>query len=1393
MSQSESNVGYRLSPQQRRLWALQQRSAAYRAQAAALIEGDFDSARLRRAAQAAVDRHEILRTSFRFIAGLDMPLQVIAQDHAAVVHEIDLSQLHPGRRQEALEDCLREPLEQEIDFEKVCGLRLGLITLMPGRRVLTLTLPAMCADLTSLISLFRQIVGDYRAGLSGGENRAEALQYVQFSEWQNELIAADGEAENVKRGFWRQLESNSSQIRLPEESPPVSRASSEPRIFPLEIDRDLALCMKKLAEELETTLPTIFLAGWHCLLWRLTDEPLISVMTAFDCRGFEELQETVGLLTWYLPIPCHFGATSSFGEIVRDLHGACRDAHERQEFYRPSRIHEESAAHDGSPSLGFEYAQIPAAESVGDTMFTLYHLYCHADHLKLKLCCQQTGNALRLEFVYDRTIYRRESVQRLAGELITLLRSAIDAPERAIGRLEVITEVERRQLITEWNATAMECRQFNSVKEAFEARAREIPDATAAIFEERQLTFAELNARANRLAHRLRAFGVGPEVVVGVCLERSLELLIGILGVLKAGGAYLPLDPHHPAERLAMILEDACASVVLRQRHLSAEPPGGGARTFYLDADSDSLREQSTEDPEVELDADNLAYVIYTSGSSGRPKGVMIRQHSVLNLIAALHRTIYAGHRPHLRVSLNAPPIFDASVKQLGQLLAGNTLCIIPEAVRLDGEALRRHLQIYQIDALDCTPSQLRVLLETHRSGGPKSARGPEGSRVVLVGGEAIDAQLWQQMSDETGTTYYNVYGPTECTVDATACRVRRELGRPTIGRPLANVEAYVLDAHLQLVPAGVVGELYLGGAGLARGYLGRPELTAEKFVAHPFASAEGARLYRTGDRVRRLPGGDLEFLGRRDNQIKTRGYRIELEEIEAVLNEHPSVLESAVLAQADESGHFRLTAYVVPRRKSGVNLDGHDCHPLPNGLIIAHLNSNETDFLYDEIFVEGAYLRHGVSLPPDACVFDVGANIGLFTLFVEQQCPEARIYSFEPIRAIFECLQLNSELYGGDVKTFAHGLSHAEKEESFSYYPGYPAMSGQSSYADPAGDIEVIKKFLSDWHRRGMTEAAQLLEGADQLLAARFEVKRELCRLRRLSEVMREEEIDYIDLLKIDVQRAEMDVLQGIDEHDWTKIKQVVVEVHNGRESEGQGRLREMRGLLENQGFRVVVEQGELLRDTDRWNLYAVADELADGHAKSSRARRRASENRIADARKKIPPLVISELRSYLRRRLPEYMLPSAYSILKGLPLSRHGKVDRAALPMLKNSLRAESNHVAPRSETERVIASIWQEVLKLEKIGVEERFFDAGGNSILMVHVCNRIREELGRELQLIEVLNHPTIQSLAKYLNEEPDEDDTFGEVQNRARLRGQALRRHSQFNPERRTNDGQPKGR
>ncbi|MFP2913316.1 amino acid adenylation domain-containing protein, partial [Pyxidicoccus sp. 3LFB2] len=396
---------------------------------------------------------------------------------------------------------------------------------------------------------------------------------------------------------------------------------------------------------------------------------------------------------------------------------------------------------------------------------------------------------------------------------------------------------------------------------------------------------------------------VGPEVPVALCFERSVDMVVALLGVMKAGGAYVPMDPAWPIPRLEFTLLDCAAPVLLTQQRLVGAWTPEGTRVLCLDSAEALPASLPAHNPAPAASPDNLAYVIYTSGSTGTPKGVMVRHRSVLNLRQALARTVYADQPTGLRVSVNAPLAFDASVKQLIQLLDGHCLCLVPEDTRQDPGAMREWVKQQRVDVLDCTPSLLRLLVQ---EGLLQDASAP---RLLVPGGEAIDEALWQQLAAAPRTRTFNVYGPTECTVDSTAFAVRPET-RPTIGGPLANVQVYVLDAHLRPVPVGVPGELFISGEGLARGYLGRPALTAERFVPDAFSATPGARMYRTGDKVRWLADGTLEYLGRTDFQVKLRGYRIELGEIEAALAQHPSVLQTQVLVREDVPGNPRLVAY---------------------------------------------------------------------------------------------------------------------------------------------------------------------------------------------------------------------------------------------------------------------------------------------------------------------------------------------------------------------------------------------------------------------------------------------------------------------------------------------------
>ena len=712
----------------------------------------------------------------------------------------------------------------------------------------------------------------------------------------------------------------------------------------------------------------------------------------------------------------------------------------------------------------------------------------------------------------------------------------------------------------------------------------------------------------------------------------------------------------------------------------------------------------------------------------------MISHGNLQQLRHGLQQTVYAtlGQEP-LRVGWNASLSFDASVKQWVQLLNGHAIYLLGEEERLEAERVLDYVKQNEVQVLDTTPGQLRTWLEA----GLKEGAAGDQLAALLVGGEAIDEQLWQELAGLGRPVFYNVYGPTECTVDATWSVVSG--ARAVLGQRLPHVSVYVLDEQLRLAPVGVRGELCIGGGGVGRGYLLRAELTAERYVPHPFSTVGGERLYRTGDEGRYLADGQIEYLGRRDQQVKVRGYRIELGEIEAVLENHAAVRQAVVTVRDEQ----QLVAYLVGRRgvqlhESGVG-ERSEGYEVSAGLRVAQQNKNETDYLYHEIFERRCYLQHGVSIERGDWVVDVGANIGLFSLQAAQ-LGAARVYAFEPLGPVCASLRQNARLGGGRIRVFEHGLSRAEGEAQFTYYPRYTMMSGQSEYADAVGEVEVIKRYLENEASGGSSDAASLLKDADELLAGRFTGQVQQCRLRRLTDVLREEQVRRVDLLKIDVQRAEWDVLQGLEAEDWERIGQVVLEVHDWEG--GSGRAAEIRELLQAKGYEVTVAQDELLVGTDRYNVYGVRSGYRKNGRENGNGNGHAPLLELEDEDWGGGEWDVSEVREYARERLPEYMVPHRWVVLEQMPLTAHGKVDRERLPAPVAERAAEREAEGEWTAVEELVADIWNEVLKQQVVARNESFFELGGHSLLATQVISRVREVFGVEVGLRRLFEEPTL---------------------------------------------------
>jgi amino acid adenylation domain-containing protein/FkbM family methyltransferase len=853
--------------------------------------------------------------------------------------------------------------------------------------------------------------------------------------------------------------------------------------------------------------------------------------------------------------------------------------------------------------------------------------------------------------------------------------------------------------------------------EWFEDQVRQTPDAVAVRFEETVLTYRELNRRANQLAHHLRRVGVRPDARVALCLDRGVNIVIALLAVLKAGGAYVPLDPGYPAERLHDMLQDSRPIAVLTTGLTVREAGTPIIDVIAQKAAWSSCPESDLDVETIGLRPEHLAYVIYTSGSTGKPKGVMIEHRSLMNYTAGVvSRCVLGGGLQFANVSTFAADLGHTVI--FPALVTGGCLHVLSQPRVTDPDAFTAYITERGIDVLKIVPSHFAAL-----HSGTDLTRALPRLRLIL-GGEASRADWVRRLAQMApACDIYNHYGPTETTVGVLVSKVSDYPHAATstivpLGGPLTDTTIYVLDPQQRPIPVGSAGELCIAGAGVARGYLDEPSLTAEKFVPNPFATDPGARMYRTGDRVSCLKRGALEFQGRTDTQVKIRGYRVELGEIEAALRCHPAVREAVVVAYDDHQDQTQLAAYVTTVRSSQPLWHSHS-YRLPNGLTVAHLNKNETDYLYREIFVSRAYLRHGIVIGDGACVVDVGANIGLFTLFASQQAREVRIYACEPNPSAFQCLHDNVEAWVAGATCLPFGVADANERAEMTVFEGFSLFSG--FYANARVEREVVQRYL---HNQQVDAIDSLAEVIDR----RFRATRISVPLRPLSDLIVEQRIDAIDLLKVNVEKSELDVLRGIRPDHWSKIHQLVIEVDQ------QASVAPLRALLERQGYEIHCEQDPLLRGTDLSYVYARRPSSAPAAASS------ASSAKV-DRDAVVTPLILSE---HLRESLPAHMVPAVYVHLATLPLTANGKLDRARLPAAERGLRGIPSYEAPQGDAETLLANVWADVLKVERVGRYDNFFQLGGHSLLAMTLVARMRR-MGFAVDLPTMFEAPTIAEL------------------------------------------------
>lgn len=1018
-------------------------SGMYHEQVSVSLHGQLDASAFSRAWEQVVQRHAALRTSF-FWEDLDEPVQVVHRNVPLSWDRHDWRGLSRDEQAERFAAYLQVDRKRPFDLSHPPVMRLTLIRMSEDVHKFLWSYHHALLDGWSVSLVLKEVYGVYEAFCQERYiETAPARPFRDYIKWLKQLDLSETE------NFWRaKLKGFAAPTPVPGDQL-CGSVTDNPNDYDSLISKlpaSLTEALQRFVRQHHLTLNTVIQAAWAMLLSRHSgaEDVGFGATVAGRPTTLETAETMVGAFINTVPVRVKASASdlllpwlkqlqSQFAEVRKHEYASLVSIQGWSEVCRG--LFETLVVFENFPTDGLGQ-ETSATLKIGDSAYSTRTNY----PLTLMVVPEQE---MCFRLMYDCRRIDASSITRLLDHYRTLLEGMIANPDRRLREIPMLTQTERKQLLVEWNDTTRNYLQHECLHELIEAQVRRTPDDVAVVFENTELTYRELNQRANQLAHYLAKLGVGPDVLVGICAERSIEMVIGLLGILKAGGAYVPLDPAYPRERLAFMLHDAQLPVLLTQAETMNRLPEHHAQLICLDRDRQMLAREKTENPLSAVTGENLAYVIYTSGSTGQPKGAMNTHKGICNRLLWMQEAYRLTEAD--RVLQKTPFSFDVSVWEFfWPLLAGARLVIARPDGHRDSAYLVNMINEQKITTLHFVPSMLQMFLDD------PGMEGCSSLKRVICSGEALTVALQERFFAKLGAVLHNLYGPTEAAVDVTYWACQRGSSWPTvpIGRPIANTQIYILDPDLQPVPIGVAGELHIGGIGLARGYLNRPELTNQKFIADPFSKQANARMYKTGDLARYLPDGNIEYLGRIDHQVKIRGFRIELGEIESVLSLHPRVRETVVLAREDTPGEKVLAAYVVPSQES---------------------------------------------------------------------TPSA------------------------------------------------------------------------------------------------------------------------------------------------------------------------------------------------------------------------------------------NELRVFLRQKLPEYMVPSAFVYLKSLPVTSNGKVDRAALPPHdpKASLVKESS-LAPRTLTEKTLAKVWAEVLKLEQIGVHDHFFDLGGHSLLLAQVYRRLRGRFDREISLVDLFEYPTIAALAQHIN-------------------------------------------
>ncbi|MEB3827148.1 amino acid adenylation domain-containing protein [Phormidium sp. CCY1219] len=907
-----------LSFAEQRLWfldRLQEGSVTYNEQEALHLSGSLQVEALQAALQEIVRRHESLRTNYQAVDG--SPVRVISPQMDLKMTEVDLQHVPPEERLKEVQRLGDRDIRQPFDLANDPLVRVTLLQLAADDYVLLLTMHHIITDGWSRGVLCHELEALYGAYVLGNPSPLPPLpiQYADFASWQRQPTIADAIAPQLD--YWKQqLAGVLPILELLTDYPRTTIQNSRGGKAFFECGAQLTSRLKQLSQEAGVTLFMTLFAAFATLLYRYSSQEDIVVGTPIANRNRSEIEGLIGFFVNTLVLRTQFAGNPKFTDLLQQVRQTALDAYAHQDVPFEQLVEalqpERSLSHSPIFQVMFTLQNAPIAPlQLPGVSFKWMPMNTAKAKFDLFLSMEETEAGLIGYWEYNRDLFEATTIRRMMAHFQTLLEAIVANPRTPVSKLPLLTEAERHQLLVEWNDTASEYPRDKCIHQLFEEQVERTPDAIAVVFESERLTYRQLNAKANQLARYLQSLGVGPEVLVGICIDRSVEMIIGLLGILKAGGAYVPLDPNAPLERLVYQIVDSQVSVLVTQKQLGHLQLQERVRQVLLDADWMVIAREGDRNLVPTVKPENLLYVIYTSGTTGQPKGVAIEHQSMTNYLNGIVRQFALS-------SCRNFALVSSITTDLGNTILFPALCtgaclhILSQERASEPGAFADYIQQQAIECLKIVPSHLSALQASSHSGRllPR--------QVLILGGEASHFE-WVKclQSHAPNSTIFNHYGPTEATVGVLTYRLKNDspikpMATFPLRNALPNTQIYILDRHLQPVPIGVPGELHVGGAGLARGYLNRPELTEQKFIPNPFSNEPGSRLYKTGDLARYLPDGNIEFIGRIDNQVKIRGFRIELGEIEATLAQHPEVREAVVILREDTPGDKRPIAYTV-------------------------------------------------------------------------------------------------------------------------------------------------------------------------------------------------------------------------------------------------------------------------------------------------------------------------------------------------------------------------------------------------------------------------------------------------------------------------------------------------